>query len=383
MKICFVSPIYPIKSDPRLGIFVHEQAKYLSKEGQEVCVLTLGRKDDGPYDVIDGVKIYRVRLYDLFLIKNFLLFHSVLTKLIALDRKYNFDIINSHFVGPLAGFVGIIAKSIGKPFIITPYGIGVVPKNKFNNMLTRIYLGFTSKIVCVSNYVAKLTSQYAPKNKIIVINLGVDAKKLQPKEDIKSFKRRLRLKNEKVLLSICGLVERKGIHIVLKSLPEVVRLHPKIKYFIIGKGPEKERLKKLAKKLNLEKYVVFFDYVLPEDLANFYKICDIFVLMSKTIKEMSGVEGLGMVYLEASYCGKPVIGGKSGGTGDAIVDGVTGYRIEPTNVKKLSETILSLLRDDSLRKKLGTNGKRMVKTRFLGIHNAAKLINVYKSLVDK
>lgn len=380
MKICFFSPIYPIISDPRLGIFVHEQAKYLVKKGHKVYVITLGYREDKAYEVRDEVKIYRVRINKTSPFKNLFLILSVSKKLIILNKKYNFEIVNAHFVGRLVLLIGIITRLIKKPLVITAYGIGLLTNSGLKGLMTRIYLNFSEKIVCVSKYVGNLVAQHANKNKIVVINLGVDVEKLKPTKSVLTFKRELGLKNEKVILSVAGLVPRKGIDMILSSLPSVIKFFPDLKYFIIGKGAEKENLKKLAKELGLEPYVVFIGYT--NELANFYNICDVFVLMSRTIKEKEGIEGLGMVYMEASYMGKPVIAGKSGGTADAVIDGVTGYRVEPTNQKELSNKIILLLKNDSLRKKLGNNGKKYIRAKLLWNHNADKLTKLYSEVLN-
>lgn len=383
MKICFLSPIYPIASDKRLGIFVHEQAKYIKKKGHEVHVITLGYPEDKSYEKRDGVIIHRVRISKSVPFRNFLLILLLSEKLILLNKKYNFDIINAHFVGRLTILIGIITKFIKKPLILTAYGIGLLADKGLGGILNKVYLSFPIRIVCVSNYVAKLAEHHAKKNMISVINLGVDTEKLKPTKTIHEFKNELGIKNEKVLLSIAGLVPRKGIDIIIKSLPIIIKSCPKIRYFVIGRGSEKGNLHKLVNELKLEKYVVFIEYVSEKDLANYYNICDIFILMSRTIKEKEGVEGLGMVYMEAAYMGKPVIAGKSGGTGDAVIDGLTGYRIKPTDKKEVVNKVVSLLKNYSLRKRLGSNGKKRILKELVWEHYSYKLIKVYESVLKE
>jgi phosphatidylinositol alpha-1,6-mannosyltransferase len=157
---------------------------------------------------------------------------------------------------------------------------------------------------------------------------------------------------------------------------------PNIVYFIIGQGPEKEKLISLANKLNLKDKVAFIDYVSDADLANYFNICDIFLLMSKTIEEKSAIEGFGNVYLEASFMGKPVIGGKSGGTSDAVVDGKTGFLIEPDDAEELKKKIILLLKNKTLREKMGRYGRKRVLNGFLWKHNVEKLVKVYSGLLN-
>ena len=383
MRICILSPVYPINSNAHLGIFVHEQAKYLVRKRHNVHVITLGDSKDKDFEVKEGVKVSRIKIGHFLFFKSLFFALFMLKKLIELNKKHDFDIIHSHFVGTLTAMIGIASRIIKKPLVTTAHGIGLLSDYGLIRFLTGFYLSFPLKIICVSNYVAELASKYTTKNKILVINNGLDPEKLKSTISISDFKKKLRLGNEKILLSVGNLVERKGIDIIIKSLPQIIKIYPHIKYFVIGDGSEKENLNRLVKELGIEKYVVFIDYVSDSDLANFYNICDIFILMSKTIKEKEGIEGFGIVYIEASYFGKPVIGGKSGGTADSIIDGVTGYRIEPTDVDELVNKVALLLKNGKLRRKLGQQGRNWVKAKLLWSHNAKKLIKVYDQLIKK
>lgn len=129
-------------------------------------------------------------------------------------------------------------------------------------------------------------------------------------------------------------------------------------YLIIGKGEEEERLIELTKDLGLEEYVKFVGYVETEDMPLYYNNCDVFVMPSKTID--IDYEGFGIVYLEANACGKPVIGGKSGGVGDAVIDGVTGLLVDPDNIEEISQAIIRLLIDQAYARKLGESGRRRI-----------------------
>lgn len=380
MQICILSPIYPTFSKPPLGIFVHEQAKYLAKKGHSVHVITSGNHEDKSYEIKEGVVVHRIKIYNFLPFKGVIFASLMLKKLIILNKKFDFDVLHSHFVGSLTVLIGLASKLTKKRFVTTVHGIGLLTDNPIKKTMIRFYLTFPSKIICVSNYVSKLASKFTGRNKIIIVNNGVDREKLRPTLSAALFKKKLGLKNEKILLSIGALIERKGLDIILNSIPAVLKSYPNLKYFIIGKGPEKENLTQLVKELGLEKYVVFVDGVNDNDLANFYNICDIFLLMSKTLKQKDGVEGFGIAYIEASYFGKPIIGGKSGGTADSIVNGTTGYRIKYTDKQELVNKVLTLLKNVNLRKRLGHNGKNRVMAKFLWENIVDELVEVYKSV---
>jgi len=372
MNICVVSPIYPVASDLRFGKFVHEQAKELVRQGNKVVVITIGDKIDKDHEFLDKVEIFRIKKTYKF---SFNLFSVIL--ILRLHKKYNFDILHSHFVGLFTVVCGIVAKLINVPHVVTAHGIGLLPES----FLKKLYLFFPKKIVCVSRHIASLARKYVGTKKVVSILNGVDVEKLKPTKKPNQMRGELRIRNQRVLLSVCGLVERKGLDQIIRALSNVIKKEPNIIYFIVGRGSEKENLVNLVDKLKLKNNVVFIDYVPDKELANYYNFCDIFLLMSRTIKEKSGIEGFGIVYAEASYIGKPVIGGKSGGTADAIEDGKTGFLIEPNNVKELERKIMLLLKNKSLRDKLGEYGRKRVLNGFLWKHNVEKLVGVYKGLI--
>ena len=114
------------------------------------------------------------------------------------------------------------------------------------------------------------------------------------------------------------------------------------------------------------------------DLANFYNMCDIFILMSRDLKYT--IESFGIAYIEASYFGKPVIAGLSGGTEDAVVDGKTGFLVRSDDTGNLFKKIALLIKDKKLREKLGRAGRKRVIQGFFWKHNAKKLIKLLNSL---
>ena len=349
-----------------LGLFIHEQAKEFVRQGHEVHVITTGAINE----VLDGVHVYRINPTGLiFSIKCY-------KKIIELDRKIDFDVIHSHFTGFLTYMANLAANRIRKPFVLTAYGIGLLPGKA--NFFSKLSLRKGRTIICISRYTEGLVKNLT-KSKTLVINPGIDLSKLKLTKNETVFKRESGLENKRVLLSVSDLIKRKGIDTILEALPNVIRKFPDLIYLIIGRGPEEKALKDLAKRLGIDRNVRFLGYVTDRELANYYACCDIFVLMSKTIKERAAVEGFGIVYVEASYFEKPVIGGKSGGTSDAVIEGKTGFLIEPKDKKELTEKIVLLLENEKLRKRLGKQGKKHALD-LNWSNNVKKTIELYRTL---
>jgi phosphatidylinositol alpha-1,6-mannosyltransferase len=134
-------------------------------------------------------------------------------------------------------------------------------------------------------------------------------------------------------------------------LPHVLARIPDMQYAIVGDGPERARLEALARELGVERAVQFAGAVL--DVVPWYQACDVFVMMSRDRE--GEVEGFGIAFAEAGACGKPVIGGRSGGTAEAVLDGVTGILVD--GERALAETIVNLLTDRETAARMGRVGR--------------------------
>lgn len=378
MNILIVSYIYPNKKDLRLGLFVHEQAKELVRQGHKVFVLT-SSTDIDKREVFENVIVYRLKTL------NFLrgMFFNLKAFYKIIELKDKIDVIHVHFVGINSIFSWIASKLVKVPLVATVHGIDVCPKNHLHSLLIKLYLLFPERIIAVSRFIYELAALNTNKKKLRIVNNGVDLRKLRVTKKKDILKKELGLENKKVLLSVGCIAKRKGMDIIIKALPDVVKSVPSLSYLIIGKGEEEGNLKNLAKSLNLQDNVRFLGYVSNKDIGNYFNLCDVFVLMSNTIKEKGGIEGFGVVYIEASAMGKPVIGGKSGGTGDAIVDNATGFRIMPNNREELKKKLILLLKNPKLRGMMGNKGKMRVLKNFLWKHNVEKTLKVYNEVLNK
>jgi phosphatidylinositol alpha-1,6-mannosyltransferase len=137
----------------------------------------------------------------------------------------------------------------------------------------------------------------------------------------------------------------------------------KIKYYLIGHGKEATNLKSLTKRLGLETYVVFLTNVDNETRNEYYTISNLFILPSKV--RPNATEGFGIVFLEANFYKIPVIGTKTGGIVDAIIDGETGFLIRSNDLEELVIKILNLIDNEDLRIKMGEIGYKRVIKEFL------------------
>ena len=162
------------------------------------------------------------------------------------------------------------------------------------------------------------------------------------------------------MLTVGRLVGRKNIEGVLRALPRVTEMVPNLLYLIAGDGKDRERLEVASAQMGLSPFVRFLGYVPDGLLPALYCASDVFLMPSLERKNSQDYEGFGIVFSEANACGKPVIGGRSGGMADAVIDGETGLLVDPHSVDEIAAAIIRLLTDQELAHRLGENGRRRV-----------------------
>jgi phosphatidyl-myo-inositol dimannoside synthase len=189
---------------------------------------------------------------------------------------------------------------------------------------------------------------------------GVDLETFRPDVDGAEVRARHALTDRPVIVCVSRLVPRKGQDMLLRALPLIRRTIPDATVLIVGEGPYRRRLEALAAELGLSAAVVFTGGVPYDDLPAHYAAGDVFAMPCRTRRGGMDVEGLGIVYLEASACGLPVLAGDSGGAPDAVRDGETGYVVAGRDVQAIAERLVTMLTDAELRARMGAAGRAWV-----------------------
>ncbi len=221
-----------------------------------------------------------------------------------------------------------------------------------NDVLT--YLGdFTRDQVAraLPREVAERMVQLAP---------GVDTAVFHPDVDGGPVRSRFGLGGRPVVVCVSRLVQRKGQDMLVRALPMVHRQVPDAAVLIVGDGPQRRSLEKLATSLGVSRDVVFTGAQPWAELPPYLAAGDVFAMPTRTRKAGFEVEGLGIVYLEASAMGLPVVAGDSGGSPDAVRDGETGYVVDARTPDVLAARLVDLLSDPELAGRLGAAGRAWV-----------------------
>jgi phosphatidylinositol alpha-1,6-mannosyltransferase len=231
----------------------------------------------------------------------------------------------------------------------------------FNLLLRRIgstvdvltYLGeFTRKAI------SKSLNEKAQRA-MVKIAPGIDVDHFIP-NDATGLRNSLGLSDKKVIVSVGRLVHRKGQDYLIEAMPEILKSVPQAHLLLVGEGPYREHLEKLAKQHNLESSLTFIGRIQYKDLPMYICAGDIFAMPSRSRLMGLEVEGLGIVYLEASSCGLPVIAGSSGGAPDAVVQNETGLVVNGTDTQQIASAAIELLTNVESSKKMGAVGRKWI-----------------------
>ena len=194
-------------------------------------------------------------------------------------------------------------------------------------------------------------------SKLVHLPPGVDLTRFTPGIKSVELQKKWGIVDAPVIVSIGRLVARKGSDQLIKAMPEVLQQFPKSKLLLVGTGNYQKRLEKLVRNLKIQDSVIFAGRVEHELLPDYYRLGDIFAAPCRSRYGGLEVEGLGIVYLEASACGVPVIAGKSGGAPDAVLDGKTGLLVNGRDHREVGAAVIKLLSDRPLRQKMGADGR--------------------------
>ncbi|MEW2520441.1 glycosyltransferase family 4 protein [Actinacidiphila alni] len=189
---------------------------------------------------------------------------------------------------------------------------------------------------------------------------GVDEKTFHPGSGGAIVRARLGLADRPVVVCVSRLVPRKGQDTLIRALPRILHDVPDAVLLIVGGGPYRGDLEKLAAGTGVSHAVRFTGPVPWEELPAHYGAGDVFAMPCRTRRGGLDVEGLGIVYLEASATGLPVVAGDSGGAPDAVLDGETGWVVAGGSPTQAADRILTLLHDPELRRRMGERGRRWV-----------------------
>ncbi|MBB3038904.1 glycosyltransferase family 4 protein [Hoyosella altamirensis] len=260
-------------------------------------------------------------------------------------------------MGPLlrsAGAETIIASTHGHEV-----GWSMIPAAR---QALRVIGEQTDVVTYVSKYTrGRFGAAFGPNAALEHVPPGVDTEKFKPDSGARSeLRARYRLGNRPVVVCLSRLVPRKGQDMLIRAMPRIRRRVDGAALVIVGGGPYADNLRTLARECGVEDDVVFTGSVPSNELAAHHTIADVFAMPCRTRGAGLDVEGLGIVFLEASATGVPVIAGQSGGAPETVREGETGYVVDGRSVPGITERVADLLGDPDNAAAMGAQGRKWV-----------------------
>ena len=279
--------------------------------------------------------------------------------------KEKFDIIHAHHAFTPTSLLSIhIAKKLGIPAILTNHTTFLVyDREKIWVPLSYIlypfrkYINEADLIIAVSNSATNSIRHFTRDDKIVIVPNGVDVNFFNSDHNF-SNKATYQAYDDPIILYVGRLVYCKGIHILVKAMPYILKDFPNTHLIIVGEGYMKKPIELFVKNLKLEKNVSLIGFVPYEELPNLYSLSHVFVLPSLHC------ESFGITLLEAMASGKPVVASKIGGIPEIIENEKTGLLFKRGDAMDLASKVLNILNNHNFAQTLACNAQKLVMKKY-------------------
>ena len=378
MKSLLVSSIYFPPQVGGISKYMASVVKYLGPE--EICCLTGVQVNNRRTDNDFKARIYRrPRAFTNTSSIQALTMGAAAIEVLIRERPHIVQLATA-----FDGYLGLqLHRWFGLPFVIYAHGNDILDIATSSWPKPKRSLQRAACILANSRFTAELVANGGVRpEKIMVLHPGCDVERFQPRTAPGPLRQKLLGDHYRgrVIVTIGNLVQRKGHDMVIRALPTILQHVPDAVYLIVGDGPYRGELEKLATEGGLRGRVIFVGRIRHEQLPDVYALADVFVMPSRMQLEACDVEGFGLVFLEASACGKPIVAGRSGGISDAVVDGTTGFLVEPCDVGDVARRIAQILQSPALARQLGEQGRERVLHEFTWDHFARRLRAILSSV---
>ncbi len=341
-RILICTAEYP--PDPGgIGVYMHELANHLSHAGYEVGVVTLHAHSDN--STIDNFK--QKQSFPIYSVSN----HTDWRGYLKFTRQFKPDLLITCDL-PLTFYIWAIGKLLHIPILAVAIGSEFRYSSKrIIRLVKRSIYSTSDYLVSISQFTSNLMQQLGINiNNVPIVYPGGGAQ-LIPNVDSQDLRQRYNLEGKRVLLTMGGLSYRKGQHIVLKAMPQILEKFPDVHYVMAGRDRSNGDMLALAQELDIEEHVTFVGQFDENEKSAFFNLSEFCLITSQNLNT-GAVEGYGIVIIEAALCERTSIGTLDTGTQEAIIDEETGLLVPQDNVNSVAEASIRLLSDIPYRNKL-------------------------------
>jgi len=385
LRVMMLTWEFPPRIIGGISPHVYYLSKNLAKEGVKVYVVTCDFPGAPDHEVMDGVEVFRIDSY-----KNpspdfaswvYLMNMNMQKEAAAIVKSLGgVDIFHAH--DWLVANAGIGLKHVfRRPLLATIHSTEIGRRNglhsDYERMIheTEAWLTYEAwRVICCSNYMVSHVKWAfnLPEDKLVMIPNGVDAREYEKSTvDLKHFRGRFALPEEKIVLYVGRLVYEKGIQVLISAIPKILE-KVNAKFVIVGNGYMKEPLWEQVKNMGLAHKVLFTGFVDDETLRNLQKCADVSVVPSL-------FEPFGIVALEAMAAKSPVVVSDTGGLSELVKHDLTGVKVYPDNPDSLAWGVTRVLLDEAYASKLRENAYRLVVEKY----NWEKISRQTKSIYER
>jgi len=288
-------------------------------------------------------------------------------------RGARFDVLHCGNIRPVGYPVYLAHLARKKPYLIYVNGGDLLREKKkaaesrLKRTTARAIFAGASGIVSTSEWVTQLSREgmeiVGVENPPTVeaLGLGTDPVQFNPARDTGALRRRWDVGSAPLLITVARLVPHKGQDNVIRALSILRHQFRDLRYVLVGEGHDEQRLRDLARELNVEDRVGFVGPMRDDELPEAYATSTLYVGISRIDREINA-EGYGISFLEAAASGVPAVAGDSGGGRSAVRDGETGILVPPESVDAIVSAIRTMLVDENRRKAMGTAARLAVET---------------------
>ncbi|MEO6212390.1 MAG: glycosyltransferase family 4 protein [Vicinamibacterales bacterium] len=314
----------------------------------DVSVVAPRRRGDAAWDIDRPYDITRAPASTFWPFVMFWFWWAALVR--AVQRPPAVVVCGHVLLGPVCWSV---AKLFGAPLVVVTHAYEIrAPRMRH---LAGWTLRRAAMVVSVSDFTRRAVMAHGvARERIVVIHPGAGATAPLPQSPAVGAS----AETERIILTVARLGELyKGHDMVIRAMPLILARQPHARYVIVGDGPLRPYLERLAVSLGVARSVTFMGELSAAALDGWYGRADVFTLLSRESTVDGGAEGYGLTFIEAGMWGKPVVGGRSGGIPDAVVDEVTGLLVDPIDVGAIADALVRVLSDEDLAHRLGEQGR--------------------------
>jgi glycosyltransferase involved in cell wall biosynthesis len=344
MNIAILVSGFPPKWLGGTEIATYNIAKYLTKIGHEVHVITLLDEGLPKKEIKEEFYIHRIKLHSKVPFISIIVY---MKDVFACIKEIQPDVV--HCQNLAVGWMAFIIKIFLKyPYVIYGRGSDIYTNYRFKNTILKLVIKNANAVVVLTKDMKKEVSKIHSRE-IFVIPNGISINNYGENQSDDIY----HSNNEKIILYVGTLRSIKGINYLIEAMKIISQNCLNTKLLLVGDGEERKSLENLVDELDLNQHITFVGRVSNEDVPKYMAASDVFVLPSLS-------EGFPNVILEAMASGLPIVTTKIRGLPEIVKDGINGFLVEPENPGEIAENVIYLLKNTEIAHTISENNKKDV-----------------------